>query len=228
MGFWKDYFINNNGIDRSSFEELFVCSECFDDAGLIEFLRKEARSNRCDYCGASASLDIAASVADLVRYMEECLFQDYGDAVDNLPYESAEGGYQGLHWNTAELLSQQVGLSLPKDVKDRLFFDICRALGDRAWCESNPFGLNQREVLDFSWREFCEVVKHRSRFLFIKEKGDGEILKPDEMLDAIGEFCRSAELLKILPSTTHLFRAREEQNAEGWSWPAPQFPASYK
>lgn len=219
MGYWKNYLIENGGIDRIRFEHMYVCADCFDDVGLKEFIRKNADNDSCDYCRATADDGIAVAVADLARHMERCLFREYEYAIDCLPWESRDGGYQGAdHWDTRDFLSDELQLSLPNDDGD-LFRDLCAALGDEPWCKRDPFQLEEHQMLALSWEMFCDIVKYRRRFLFWGESTDpdGELLRPGKMLRSLGEFCQNAKLTKILPAHSRLFRARAEKSGARFS-----------
>ena len=99
-----------------------VCSACFDDEDLRRWIRDANGPRGCNACGGYDSPTCALS--ELGRHIESCLKRHWGFAVDQLPYESAEGGYQGATWYTAEILFDEVGLSLPRDKKDRLYYEI--------------------------------------------------------------------------------------------------------
>jgi hypothetical protein len=211
MGYWKNYLIENGGVDRSAYESIYVCQKCLDDKGLKQYICEMASADRCDYCGSEGDDLIAISVADLARHLEKCLLSEYDDAANHLPREGQEGGYLGEHWDTYDLLSDEVSLSLPND-DGQLFDDLRSAVGDRFWSKRNPFALDEHESLNLSWEMFCEIVKHRSRFLFWRETADSEseLLPPAKMLEALGEFCRDANLVTTLPARSRLFRARRQ------------------
>jgi hypothetical protein len=96
-----------------------VCSACFDDDDLRLWIRDVNGPKGCDACGRFDSP--TCKLSDLSSHIQSCLQQYWGFAIEQLPYESAEGGYQGTTWDTAEILYDEVGLLLPRDSKDRLF-----------------------------------------------------------------------------------------------------------
>ena len=65
-----------------------------------DFVTARTTTNECDYCGRSGEQPIAAPIDDVLELMAEGLSVEWGDAVDELPYESAEGGYQGKAYDT--------------------------------------------------------------------------------------------------------------------------------
>ena len=83
--------------------EQFVCATCVNDPGLAAFVEENAGAESCDFCEREAAVAMAASVEDVGRFMERCLRQDYEEAVEALPHETAEGGFQGTTYDTWEI-----------------------------------------------------------------------------------------------------------------------------
>lgn len=110
-----------------------VCAKCFEDEDIVDFIEDYDGPPGCTYCKCSDAP--TTPLDDVAAHMRGCLLQFYGFAADQLPYESREGGYQGAHWDTAELLFQELGFSLPRDEKDELFFDLTSHIGDEVWCD---------------------------------------------------------------------------------------------
>uniref|UniRef100_UPI002AC335FF HEPN-associated N-terminal domain-containing protein n=1 Tax=Paraburkholderia sp. J41 TaxID=2805433 RepID=UPI002AC335FF len=71
-----------------------------------------------------------------------CLGKKWGGAADQLPYESAEGGYQGTTWDTAELVFEEICLELPRDHDGSLQDEIIGTLNDDVWCDYDWLSLD--------------------------------------------------------------------------------------
>ena len=151
------------GIDR-------VCSSCFDDGDLRAWIRQDNGPRGCDACGRFDSP--TRKLEDICEYIQSCLEKYWGFAVDQLPYESAEGGYQGTTWTTYELLREEIGLSLPRDRQDHLFHALLGKLTEETWCEYDWLTLDHDVALRTSWERFCETVKHKRRFFFHSDGTD--------------------------------------------------------
>ena len=137
--------------------------------------------------------------------------QHWGFAVDQLPYESAEGGYQGTTWNTAEILFDEICLSLPRDSEGRLFDALLYKLTDETWCEYDWLTLDHDLVLRASWERFCETVKHKRRFFFHSDGTDyRDSYTLASLLRAIGHISQRLGLVRELPVATKLWRARPD------------------
>ena len=187
-----------------------VCSSCFEDTDLRRWIRETEGRRGCDACGGFDSP--TAALSDVCRHIEICLRKFWGFAVDQLPYESAEGGYQGETWMTGEVLFDEQELSLPRDRGDRLYHAMLASLTDETWCHWDWASLSEDEALRMSWERFCEIVKHRRRFFFHAVGGtseDRESYSAEAILRAIATLSEQLGLVGELPRDTLLWRARE-------------------
>src|SRR5215831_3632964 len=91
----------------------FVCAGCFEDYAIKAFIRANALAESCDFCDSTQ--EPVASLRLVVDRIDHGLSLVYADAADVLSYCGAEGGYQGEHFDTADLLSEDVNLELPND-----------------------------------------------------------------------------------------------------------------
>src|SRR5258708_6286875 len=91
-----------------------VCGDCFGEDELKAFIDSHAESQICDFCERkSRSRPIAAPLDEVVEFIIVAINREYERAVEALGWESAEGGYQGSHWDSQELLTEVIGISLP-------------------------------------------------------------------------------------------------------------------
>jgi hypothetical protein len=186
-----------------------VCASCFDDKDLRSWIRDVNRPRGCDACGKFDSP--TCEISEVCEYIQSCLEKYWGFAVDQLPYESAEGGYIGATWDTAELLYDEVELSLPRDSNDRLFYALVRGITDEVWCEYDWLTLDHDVALRTSWERFCETVKHKRRFFFHSDgTDDRDSYTAASLLDAIARISEHMGLVRNLPIGTRLWRARPD------------------
>lgn len=198
----------------------YVCDECFDDSAISAFVRENAETNQCDFCGREGSDPIAACLADVVRYMESCLYREYDDAANVLGWDSAEGGYLGETWDGYEILEEEE-VGFPKDESDQLLAKIAGTLNDTTWSARNPYGLSRLEAIQFSWDQFCDLIKYRERFFFLRNDGppDSEdVLSPARVLDGIASICLTLGLFRTVEAGDEFFRVRKKKDATEFKW----------
>lgn len=111
-----------------------VCAHCFDDEHIQDFIESTVESQECDFCGRkSRTKDIAAPLDGVVDFMLEAIEREYERAVEALGWDGAEGGYQGAHWDSWDMIDH-IGLGLPKD-DGRLLEILVECIGDEPWCD---------------------------------------------------------------------------------------------
>jgi HEPN/RES N-terminal domain 1/RES domain len=197
-----------------------VCARCFGDDDIQAFIGSQANSQVCDFCGReSRTRATAAPLPDVVDFILAAINREYQDAADALGYESAEGGYQGGHWDSRELLEDVLGLELPNDEDGRLLSILAECLGDQVWCERDPYALRRDQRLVGSWEDFSESIKHKRRYFFLEQNGEQrddlrEYLDPSELLEFIGDTVSENELIKVLPTGSLIYRARQTKSRQ--------------
>lgn len=149
---------------------------------------------------------------ELCAHIESCLRKVYGFAEDQLPYESAEGGYLGRHWTTYEILVERIELSLPRDRKSALLHALLDRLTDRTWCDYDWVALDRDRALELSWDDFCETVKHKRRFFFhATGKDTHDSYTPASLLEEIAGMSQQFGLVRELSEVEGtLWRARSD------------------
>jgi hypothetical protein len=190
-----------------------VCTACFGDEDIRVFIQSAGDSNECDFCRRkSRRRPIAAPLDEVFDFILPTIEREYDRAVNTLGWDSGEGGYQGVHWDSRELL-EEIGLELPND--DGQLLDILvDCLGDEVWCKRNPYSLRRDESLIGSWEDFCDYIKHERRYFFLRKKTkrfDSEYLAPSELLRFIGREVRDHELVRKLPKGSLIYRARHQE-----------------
>ena len=196
-------------------QELFVCDDCFEDPGLVEFIRNNASASECSFCPAKDDVPIAAPIDDVSEHFIDSLFQEYSLAVSELGWIGSEGGYIGQHWLAEELAFDELELEFPKDNLESLLPHLFGEHYDQDWCKRDPYGLDFSEWTRYSWERFCQVVMHQRRFFFLgqnRESDDPQVYSPREILSTIFDYTQKMGLFEKLPAGIQLVRARWEGN----------------
>jgi len=152
-----------------SIPDKYVCAECLEEDFLKEFVQKNAEVSKCDYCGSTAeelrgdkNALIAAPLDSVIKIIAEGLRSEWNDAdSENIPYETAEGGYEAETHDTYDLVWDYV---CPNN--DEIARAIIGALPDNTWVERDYWSLDESQQLIYGWKDFCDVVKHKNRYMF--------------------------------------------------------------
>lgn len=190
-----------------SVPEKYVCSDCFEEEFLKEFVREHAEASKCDYCGSTAKEltgDEAALIAtpfdSAMEIIAEGLRSEWNDAdSEGIPYESAEGGYQANTYDSYDLVWDYVC-----PANEKVAQEIIDALPDCVWVERHYWSLSGAQALLYGWKNFCELVKHQNRFMFHLQR-----TKPRQGV-------------KVAPTVADFVPRAGAQEAEQTAEPAPQ------
>lgn len=196
------------GLENNEFKEVnkSICSSCVNDAFLKDWINKNSEEDLfCDYCNKkhpAASLD---------KLMEEVIIKTfrlyYDNAESNLGWDSEEHWYWGSTYTSDDVVDDfKTDISAKKAVIN----DIKKSMRDITWCNKDPYRLTQKEVYEYSWKNFSDLVKYSNRFFFLNEKNehDKETLAPIDILYTIAHEARNLGLIKTLREGTEFYRAR--------------------
>jgi hypothetical protein len=212
MGYEKDRMIQEQEQGWHFTGDKYVCASCFDDYALKSFIENNAEKTECSYCGATSGNPIAAHMDEVMDLIMRSIKADWTDPANVLPYESAEGGYQGAVYDTNEVFDYMCGC-VPSS-NESVIEEILESIGDQIWCKRRYYSLDRNQELEIGWEEFCELVKHHTRFMFFSspqangESSFREGVHPSEMLDELGSIVTELALTRPLPVATTLVRAR--------------------
>jgi HEPN/RES N-terminal domain 1/RES domain len=194
----------------------YICADCLASAPLKEVVAENVEGVHCDYCDRVAAEPIATDTDILMTHIGESFRSEYTDPANVLPYETAEGGYQGEWFDTDDLvwrIGEEIGC-------DEFVNDLIDAYSGSAWCDRDYFGSSPDEVLSFSWKRFAELVKYESRYLFLEHREKDAFddrVGPGEMLSRIADYVVEGGLLTEIAPGTPIFRARPHAHAESYT-----------
>jgi hypothetical protein len=106
MGYWKQKMMEEQERGWSSLGDKYVCSKCFEDYALANYVTENAKGFKCDYCGRrSRKKAIATPIDQVMELIDGGIRSEWAHPDDEgVPYESAEGGYQGKVLDTYDLV----------------------------------------------------------------------------------------------------------------------------
>lgn len=208
MGYQRERYFNQG---LRSIPGKYVCFSCFEDYALKQFIRSRSVANSCSYCGRTSSEPIAAEIDDVADLILEGIRYEYEDAVENVGYDSGEGGYLLPTMVTSELLER---IFDDEDLGAGLVKDLIYALPDANWVHIDPYDLPEDDRLKTDWDGFCRQVKHETRYMFFRlpiqdaKQIPEDLSAPYEVLFRLGEIIQKIELIKNIPVGFKLFRVR--------------------
>lgn len=213
-------------LEEQSSVDSVVCANCFEDEDIQALIRDYDGDPGCDYCGQSDAPTI--EMDELGSFLRSRFSQEYGRAVDQLPYETAEGGYQGWHKDAYDLIFDEQIIPLVR-WSDRLGQDLVTLLGDDIWSEWDWLSLNDDKALELSWKSFCDIITFKRHFFFdtFDSRGDDhDHHTPLELLREIGSIADSLGLVQTVAVGAEFMRARPRDAGVHWQGVAQLGPPS--
>jgi hypothetical protein len=186
---------------------VYVCDQCVSDPALQEFIRANASATSCDYCGREAEAPIACLFDEFAEALRDGFEVDWGNALEYMPFDGGDWAIPGAQIDTWDLLEHY-----PLELEEELHRDVVEYFDDVTWAPRYFFGVAPDERLQFSWASFVDYVSHHARYLFLStgEAHDeyDETIPVSDVLRALGDAVREAEIVRPLPEGTVLYRAR--------------------
>lgn len=186
-----------------------VCTKHFQDPTLYNRVKRYGQLGECDYCNDEKERRVM-EISDLGEFMQQCLFQQYDDAANWLPYESAEGGYQGTVYDTRDLIEEY----LEKDIDEEVLKDLEYEIEDIAWCDYDPYSDRAHEILMKDWEHFKTIIQHKQRFTLFQSQpvkiGRFKISAAD-ILKELGKMILRFRMVRIIPAGTVIYRCRQHE-----------------
>lgn len=199
----------------------YVCDECFSDYALIAYVEEHATENECDFCGRKGDRPIAAPADDVVGLIMESIRTEWTDPIEELAYDSAEGGYQGHQIELDEVL-YEVGEPVAGDeFREAL---IAATTGYTVqWCKADYGAPFQDEAMAYDWSDLVDHVKFQSRYFFSTQVREGREAGQREsavdILTDITTFAESAGLFSTISAGGRFWRARASEAAGAFATP---------
>ncbi len=207
-------FNSTVNMSERSLDEKFVCSNHFEDYAITNFINENGERECCNFCKPKHQSELAVSMDELLDFLSKGIYHFYDNADDaGLSYESSEGGHQGKHFDTYDLIYDKI---LFYADKPEITEEIIKRLGLFFWCKKDPFVLDEYEKLLFDWKRFSNLLKHQIRYTFFRTKKFNSE-KHSEISDILRQIAFSIEnldLIKVLKKGGHIFRSRQHSNSE--------------
>jgi len=189
----------------------YVCAECVEDSYLKRYISENSTDKECTYCGEIGKKPIAITLDDLTEVIEAGMEREWSKAVDEMFHDSGEGGYQpqSAVYQTYDIVFESLEISDNTD----LLGDLVHEIGNEDWCQRNFGGYLPDDAMKTSWETFCDIVKHKVRYLF-RDFADNlaeenmELTAPSEVMDFLGGKLLEYVTVTSLPTGTTVYRVR--------------------
>jgi hypothetical protein len=199
-----------------------VCSQCFHDPAIKGHIEDNLNATVCSVCGRESEEPIAAPADKLMEFLLEKVDEHYENADGNAPWDSEDGRFTVPTYTISDLIFHEFYDISEFNTLEWLYAHL---KDDISYCQRDWQVMTPGEALESGWEQFSYAVKHETRFLFFSSAHTDEdehepfLVRPEQMLQELGDVIRSCELIHSVPVGTRLFRARG--HAAGVSYTDP-------
>ncbi len=207
MGFDDDY-------SERGYVDGFICVSHVKDPHLLERLAHERKPDQaCVLCESLICDSLAVAAEEIAQRVDELIGAFNVRAVDILPYDGREGGYQGPTADIDDVLGDLgVWEAFEPDIADLALDLIRNAYADEplTWVSSSA----DPDTLHWDWELFADTVKHSTRLVFRpKSTGQPGATHVIDFLTRITDaYLDSGYLLRYWEKGTSIFRGRMVEN----------------
>ncbi len=218
MGWAKEQLMRQQELGYSSSGDKYVCSNCFGNDIIKKFIKRSKKENYCNYCNRKAKKPISTHLDKVIEFLLEGIYTEWEDPNDSVGWDDGWVGATVISGD--ELIYDYLWDDIDAQ-NDTLLDDIADSLRDGEWCRQNPYSLSQHEEDFIDWQHFCEMVKHKMRYVFYSEKiGEednyGEIKRPYQILDRLGQVVNQLGLIKEIEKGKIIYRVRQREKSESY------------
>lgn len=182
-----------------------ICSNCIQQEYFRDYIRQNGKISRCSYCySRKKTIDFDSLIEDILEGIEFI----YDDPANGLGY--VEGEYvkgNGDIVDTYDLLMDELEFG-----GSPAFQDIIDSLPMQLWCKKDFYGLDSAEERIYTWEQFVNQVKYKTRYFFIQDKSDINkhlpFNKPYEILYEFATAISRFGMIEELKSGDFIYRAR--------------------
>jgi hypothetical protein len=191
---------------------MYCCAECFSVQEIKEFIIGYENIGDCDYCD-SKSVNIA-NIREVGEFIMEGVGRAFEDPVNQVGYESAEGGYLLPTDDIFDILIFQEEIFSDKIYDPYAFIDALVPDTITEYVQRDPYGPprgNSDEM--YHWEKFCKLLKTNRRytaFLPDDEAFNDDLPSPKDLMTTIASEL-VMEHFHIIKKGTKIYRARIEK-----------------
>lgn len=210
--------------------EKHICNECLTDYFLINLVKTSNKKNDCSYCNRKQTLTIGLS--KLLLLIDAAIPAEYDSYHEQEEANITAENYLGPFIKTKDLLQR-----LNFTQSSNLIRDISKLFKIKLWWNMLEFAgepSSEAENFFYSWKRFCWVTKHISRYFFIDLHEEFEPceedtyfippINPITIIEYISATIKNLNLETILPKNTNIYRVIFTNKYKDIEFPGMPYP----
>ncbi len=187
-----------------------ICSDCIQQEYFRDLIRRNGNTSECSYCKQHKKTINFNSIIEEILEGIEFIYDDPANGLGYVDGEYVKGN--GDIFDTYDLLVDELEFG-----GSPAFEDILNSLPNQLWCKKEFYGLDPAEERIFTWEQFVNQVKYKTRYFFIQEKSDinkySPFNKPYEILDEFITAISSFDIVEKIKKGEFIYRARLDNDS---------------
>lgn len=201
---------------RQNYSCEFICPDCIENKDLKKYVQDNSDENGQEKCFLCERGGIPLlSLGELLVYIRSCICKNYQKAIEELYYDSKEGGYQGTQIDAYDLTEKLLGSECQK-IQQLVREEVleCGIMGGELWTPINSSSYVQEDLMHYSWERFEQIIRYKYRYTFLalesysNEKTEIFTQSPVDTLKMLEDLIKNLDLFCTLSMGSVLYRAR--------------------
>lgn len=202
-----------------------ICKRCVTDSALRDCIAGDVEDgSACTFCNSVP----AAPFDSLLNSFSEGLDFLYDDALNWVPYASAEGGFVGAPTVDTWGLMDDFYDCFHDEVSDRVIRELRNCIDERTWASRDDPDHGPEALLLAAWKNFCYAIKHDTRYVFWLGRGaeapgegyDFGGIPPADALNHVCDLIDELNLFETYDVDRSFFRSRTYSGGDRAPWSA--------
>lgn len=201
---------------RQNYSYEFICPNCIENQDLKKYVQDNSDENSQERCFLCKRKGIPLlSLGELLAYIRICICKNYQKAIEELYYDSKEGGYQGPRTDAYDLTEELLGGECQR-IQELVSEEVLEGgkMGSELWTPINSSNYVKEDLMHYSWERFEQIIRYKYRYTFLalesysKEKTEIFAQSPVDTLKMLEDLIKNLNLFYTLSKGSVLYRAR--------------------
>lgn len=215
--------------NRQVYERLskkYVCSSCFDDYAIKQFISSHLKSYSCTYCGKSSSQLLSASFIDVLEFIMKGILIEWVINTPEVEWDALNLNWHGGRTNPVNA-DYVIHCVLPEitSAKSEILQDFVTAM-PHEWRHRQHYDPSPEDFFWYRWDEFADSVKYRTRYIYYRvntgwqqdidniKKSSHFKTRPQDVMEEFSDAISALNIVRTIPPKTTIWRARAHEQSK--------------
>jgi len=216
----------------------YVCTDCFHDYAIRDFINTHLQRRNCTYCGSESSRRISANLCEVLAFILDGVRSEWVASTPEIEWEAESLGWHG--GRDGRLNSDAMMRSVLPELgtaRGGLLQDIVGSMPSE-WRPRRQYDPEPEHFLSYRWDEFAEAVKYHTRYTYYRvdlnwqrdisnrKRNSRFRIRPSHVIEEVLDRVSDLNVTQSIPLGTIVWRARSHSASRRLSTPDEFGPPS--